>query len=251
MKNASSPNSRGPRHRVQYIEVATGIGISACPQHRGSMLGKVSSSRAPRPASTVDVPAPAPHRWVLMPAIVAVAVVCGCGGIQPGSGPGSAVSSAPDHADPGDIPDTQAFVEVTTFPGFTVKVPEGWTTITSGASTTFTDKLNTITVESRTAVPAPTEDTVRREIDQQFATAPGYGAATATTVTRPAGTAIEGRYRIGGSLNPVSGKPVIDDVERYEFFRDGQLVTLTLSAPVGADNVDPWRTVTDSFRWSP
>jgi hypothetical protein len=27
-------------------------------------------------------------------------------------------------------------------------------------------------------------------------------------------------------------------------------VTLTLSAPVGSDNVDPWRTVTDSFRWA-
>jgi hypothetical protein len=24
---------------------------------------------------------------------------------------------------------------------------------------------------------------------------------------------------------------------------------VTLSGPAGADNVDPWRTVTDSFRW--
>ncbi|MDT7564604.1 MAG: hypothetical protein QOG76_3228, partial [Pseudonocardiales bacterium] len=26
---------------------------------------------------------------------------------------------------------------------------------------------------------------------------------------------------------------------------------LTLSGPKGADNVDPWRKVTDSLRWTP
>jgi hypothetical protein len=43
---------------------------------------------------------------------------------------------------------------------------------------------------------------------------------------------------------------VRDDVERYEFWRGDHEVVLTLSAPHGADNVDPWRTVTDSFRWT-
>jgi hypothetical protein len=28
-------------------------------------------------------------------------------------------------------------------------------------------------------------------------------------------------------------------------------VTIVLSGAVGADNVDPWRTVTDSFAWLP
>jgi hypothetical protein len=31
---------------------------------------------------------------------------------------------------------------------------------------------------------------------------------------------------------------------------DGREVVLTLSGPKGADNVDPWRIVTDSLRWS-
>ena len=38
---------------------------------------------------------------------------------------------------------------------------------------------------------------------------------------------------------------------RYEFFRNGQTVALTLAGPLGADNVDPWRHITDSFRWAP
>jgi hypothetical protein len=43
----------------------------------------------------------------------------------------------------------------------------------------------------------------------------------------------------------------VQSVERYEFFRNGHTVTLTLAGPVGADNVDPWRRITDSFAWSP
>jgi hypothetical protein len=38
-------------------------------------------------------------------------------------------------------------------------------------------------------------------------------------------------------------------VERYEFWRAGREVVLTLAGPVDADNVDPWRTVSDSLRW--
>ena len=35
------------------------------------------------------------------------------------------------------------------------------------------------------------------------------------------------------------------------FFHSGRAVVLTLSGPKGADNVDPWRLVTDSLQWSP
>ncbi|MFD9667104.1 hypothetical protein ACFWAY_36785 [Rhodococcus sp. NPDC059968] len=175
--------------------------------------------------------------------VVTATLVTGCSGAGP-------TTPGPDVAAPGDIPDDQAFVEVTPFPGFAVKVPEGWEMTAAGPAVTFTDKLNAITVDSGFAATAPSETAVHQDVDQQFASAAGYVAGTVTSVTRPAGTAVEATYRIAGPTNPVSGKSVTDEVERYEFFRDGQLVTLTLSAPVGADNVDPWRTVTDSFRWT-
>ena len=38
-------------------------------------------------------------------------------------------------------------------------------------------------------------------------------------------------------------------MERYTFWHDGQEAVLTLSGPKGADNVDPWRIVTNSLRW--
>ena len=54
---------------------------------------------------------------------------------------------------------------------------------------------------------------------------------------------------VDAPADPVTGKVVHDAVERYEFWRAGTEAILTLSGPVGADNVDPWRIVTDSFRW--
>ena len=64
------------------------------------------------------------------------------------------------------------------------------------------------------------------------------------------------QLRIGGHLAHFrtarpTGKVTAQSVERYEFFRNGRTVTLTLAGPVGADNVDPWRRITDSFAWSP
>lgn len=49
--------------------------------------------------------------------------------------------------------------------------------------------------------------------------------------------------------NQVIGKSVRDSVERYVFFHYGRQVVLTLTGPTGADNVDPWRIVSDSLRW--
>jgi len=48
----------------------------------------------------------------------------------------------------------------------------------------------------------------------------------------------------------VTGKVVRDAFERYTFYRAGKRVDLTLSGPTNADNVDPWRIVSDSLRWN-
>ena len=65
-------------------------------------------------------------------------------------------SVAPSHTAPaatevnpaGDIPDNQVYVAFTAASGtYRIKVPEGWSRTTSGTATTFTDKLNSITVE--------------------------------------------------------------------------------------------------------
>jgi hypothetical protein len=69
-------------------------------------------------------------------------------------------------------------------------------------------------------------------------------------VARAAGPAVRVTYRAASVPDAVTGKRVLEDVERYEFWHGGKLAAVTLSSPHGSDNVDPWRKVTDSFSWT-
>lgn len=200
--------------------------------------------------------------------VLAAGALAACSGGTTSAGPpsdGAAASgsstAAPDGVDPnapesnpaGDIPDNQAFVPFTPRgQPFTVSVPEGWARTGNGStSTTFTDKLNSVTIDVRQVSSAPTVDSVSKtDIPKIEASASGYQAGRTTEVTRKAGTAILSTYRADAAPDQVTGKVVNDDVERYVFYRAGTEVVLTLAGPRGADNVDPWTTVTDSFAWA-
>ncbi|GAA3688187.1 lipoprotein [Nonomuraea antimicrobica] len=145
---------------------------------------------------------------------------------------------------PGDIPDDTMFV-IYRHPGqpYRVEVPEGWarTDLATGAG--FTDKLNGIRIETKPATVPPTEASVRNQVQSD-------DIRTVNTVTRQGGKAVRIVYRADSSPDAVTGKVVKDEIERYIFHRSGLDAILTLSGPVGADNVDAWRTVSDSFRWT-
>lgn len=184
---------------------------------------------------------------------VMAATACGGATSTPTASPGTSSRPPAHEANPaGDIPDNQAFVDYTA-PGarFAVKVPEGWARTTQGTATVFTDKLNTIRIDSTAAAAAPTVQSASADTVQVLrASTPGFQAGDVRGVSRAAGDAILITYRADSPPDPVTGKTVVDDVEQYLFFHNGTLVTLTLSGPQGADNVDPWRIVTDSLRWT-
>jgi hypothetical protein len=48
----------------------------------------------------------------------------------------------------------------------------------------------------------------------------------------------------------VTGKFGVIAIERYDFSHRGRDVIVTLSAPNGSDNVDPWTKVTNSLRFT-
>ena len=203
--------------------------------------------------------------------LLIVLVASGCGGSGSGSksvAPSGAVTSpgavttsgantggpnpnATESAPPGDIPDNQAFVAYSPADhAYSIKVPEGWAMTQTGRATLFTDKFNSIRVEKLAPTNAPTiASATATELPAIMAAAHGFVPGTVTPVPRTAGTAIKITYRADSVANPVTGKVVVQAVERYEFWRTGTEVVLTLSAPVGSDNVDPWRKVTDSFGW--
>ncbi|MGH3497817.1 MAG: hypothetical protein ACRDP1_10170 [Nocardioidaceae bacterium] len=166
------------------------------------------------------------------------------------STPGTGASTGPETNPPGDIPDTTVYVRYRA-PGssWSLTVPEGWSRTTHGAQTVFTDKLNSVTTVQRKPPHQPTAAQVAAQIRTDFGSRLICGHLASDKVSRTAGTAVHVTFHAKSAPNAVTGTSVADDVERYVFWRHGTEVDITVSGPHGADNVDPWRTVTDSFRW--
>jgi hypothetical protein len=196
-------------------------------------------------------------------AALAALFAAGCGGGTSSSGGPQAKStpaatstpsptSTPEVNPAGDIPDNQAYVAYSPpRAGYSVKVPEGWSRTTTGGAVSFTDKLNTVRLQAVKATSAPTVASVRSAVVPQLAkTEPGFRPGSVGTVRRTAGPAVRITYLATGKADPVTGKTRVDAVERYLFFHNGREAVLTLSGPKGADNVDPWRIITNSLRWT-
>jgi hypothetical protein len=156
-----------------------------------------------------------------------------------------------DATPPGDIPDNQAFVVFSPATGhYEIKVPEGWARTDASSAVTFTDKFNAIRVELVPAAAMPTPASAQAtEVPTIAAAAPCFEPGSVTAVTRTAGSSVRITYRADAAPDPVTGKVVHDDVERYEFWQAGTEAVITLSAPMGSDNKDPWLTITNAFRW--
>ncbi|MEA2420051.1 MAG: hypothetical protein QOE60_2257 [Thermoleophilaceae bacterium] len=197
------------------------------------------------------------HRPAVLAAGTVVFVIAtGLAGCGSSSGGGTAAKAVdPNRAEvspAGDIPDDQAFV--TYAPprgGYSMKVPEGWARTATGPSVTFTDKLNAIRMERHAAkAPLSVASAKRSALPALAKSVPGFVAGTVSEVQRAAGPAIRMTYLAQSKPEPVTGKARTDAVERYVFFHNGHDVVLTLSGPKGADNVDPWKIVTESLRFT-
>jgi hypothetical protein len=173
-----------------------------------------------------------------------------------GSAPSSAAaaSAAPAQTEsnpPGDIPDNQVYVPFTAPNGrVSVKVPEGWARSTTGTVTQFTDKLNRIEIAPSTSGSAPTVASVTStDVPNLKSSVPNFKFSKITTDRRAGSTVVVVRYEGDSPQDPVTGKVVRDAFERYVYYDGGHRLDLTLSGPTNADNVDPWRIVSDSVRW--
>jgi hypothetical protein len=246
--------------RFSTTIAATGVAVmllaSACSGSSGSTqptpVSDTSQSSTAQSSTTVSATVPTsstpatvatPSTTVPPPATTLAA---------PQTTPAGAVDpNAPEVVEPGDIPDNQVFIPFTSADGlYTVKVPEGWARTEAGGVVTFTDNYNSIAVQASSAATAPTVDTVSAAGLPDVASDPTFTLIDVTEVTRRAGTGVLATYEIGSPPNPVTGKKALLAVERYVFFHNGTVVTMNLSGAKGADNVDPWRIVSDSLTWT-
>ncbi|MDQ6873053.1 MAG: hypothetical protein M3037_13775, partial [Gemmatimonadota bacterium] len=68
-------------------------------------------------------------------------------------------------------------------------------------------------------------------------------------VSLPGGKAVVIKYTSNSDPNPVTNKQVRLENVTYVFYRNGKEAMLTMWAPLGADNVDQWNRMANSFRW--
>ncbi len=158
---------------------------------------------------------------------------------------------APEQNPPGDIPDTQAFVSYRSDAGgYTLDVPEGWGRSENGPDVSFVEKLDGLMVTITDTATAPTAATAGTA---QVAALQQTGRAVQVTevkdVALPGGPAVLLTYTSNSEPNSVTGKQVRLENNAYLFYRNGQLATVTVWAPLGADNVDQWQRIAQSFRW--
>jgi hypothetical protein len=129
-----------------------------------------------------------------------------------------------------------------------VTVPEGWSRTTADTTVTFTDKLNTVQVDARPGGPVTLAGAKKTDVPALAAGTRAFKLTSLTEITLPAGRAVLISYQANSDPNPVTGKQYRLDVLRYELYHAGTRTTLTLLSPIGADNVDPWRIVSQSLK---
>ena len=160
--------------------------------------------------------------------------------------------NAPESLPPGDIPDTTAYVAYAVpGAGYTVSTPEGWSRTNRGGVVSWTSNLNAVRISAAPAHGALTVASVRRQVLPTLpSSVKGYKFQSISAVSRTAGQAIRTLYLGYSQPNPVTNKFGVLAFERYDFLHKGRVVTLLLSSPNGSDNVDPWKKITNSLKFT-
>lgn len=186
-------------------------------------------------------------------AVIAVVAFMGGTALAQSSGkplPPSERPIKPEKNPPGDIPDNQVFITYQSPLGFSIKVPEGWARRDATNGATFNDKYNTISLAMQThAGPLTVAGVKGSEIPELQKAGKAIRISAVKELKLPSSRSITVSYGSNSEANAVTGKAIRLENERYFFWRDGKLATLTLSAPFGADNADQWTLMAKSFRW--
>jgi len=163
------------------------------------------------------------------------------------SGSPGALQAEANATAAGDIPDNQVFlVFANRRAGYSMKYPEGWAQQGSGGRVTFRDKNNIVRIVV-TSGSAPTRGSVQADV-AHLGNARIQRAPQAMRIS--ARSAFKVVYATESAPNAVTGKRVKLVVDRYYVWKGGRRAVVDLGTPQGVDNVDAYRLMIESFRWS-
>jgi hypothetical protein len=166
-----------------------------------------------------------------------------------GSSSSSAASSEAASTAAGDIPDNQQFLSFhNRAAGYTISYAEGWARSGNGSDVTFRDKSNTITIKVAPG-PQPTPASITSELKREAASDPCLTPGHPQSTSAGPNQVIKVTYTTEGQKSSVTGQRPKITVDRYVYSKGGRVATVDLATPVGVDNVDAYRMISESFRW--
>ena len=152
-----------------------------------------------------------------------------------------------------DAPDTQAFIVFRSTAGkYSVNAPEGWSRAESGTDVTFTDHFQGERVGLFASPAAPTIESVQREYVPTIRANASEVMIEGVrhTILSDGRAVITIAYSSSSDPDPVTGKQMRLTDAATLYYRQGKVAVLTLWAPLsGADIMDEWKRITESFRW--
>ena len=150
----------------------------------------------------------------------------------------------------GDVPDNAVFLTYRGGnPAFSIQYVEGWQVGQQPDGVNVRDKDSSETV----AIVAPQADVagfVASTDLPALQAVPGFKLAKQDTVTVGGTSYVHLVYHVPAPPDPVTGKQVLSMVDRYYVPGPNGLAVVSFSTPDGVDNVDAFRQIFESFKWS-
>ena len=235
MRTSSSPDCL----RWLLVVPAMVLVVTACGSAASSTPG-ASAVVTPGPSGTASSPtgSPPPTDRPAAP------------GVAEASPSGSAAADTGGGTSHGDIPDNAVFLTYRgANPAFTIQYVEGWQVSQQPDGVVVRDKDSSETV-SIAARQADVRGYVTSTDLPALEALSGFKLVSQNVVKVGGSNDIHLVYHLPAPPDPVTGKQVPSTVDRYYVPGPTGLAIVSLSTPDGVDNVDAFREMIESFRWS-
>ena len=195
------------------------------------------------------------YRLLLIPGIALALAACGgvgqsSVGSHAASSGGSAAPEPSGGTTTGDIPDNAVFLTYhAANPAFSIQYVEGWQVTPQPDGVVIRDKDSSETVlivGAQTDVARYVASTDLPALNTQ----PGFSLVKQDTVAVGGSKYVHLAYIVTSPPDAVTGKQLPLTVDRYYVPGSGGPAIVILATPSGVDNVDAFRQMIESFKWS-